>query len=802
MLVDPRQFVHTTTVPGAKGAVSALLSQGAQFGIRDPGAFPVFFDKAAKVAAEVTQNPVEWVGKNVRWGDVNAASQQLDYLKQNNYDFKNLNQNELNTYNLTKQILGQGISDKWTGEGFGSAEANAREMAKMLAGAGITDIKQFGVRDVQRERLLDAADDTSIYTETEKEYYNKATGQPINANYTRAGGNIWGGTFEGENSTGFGVQFGPDGTPYFYTQEGASTSDMGKIAPIISLGLTFFAPGIGTAIGTALGATGTAASVIGSAIVQGTLSEIQGGDFLDGAIKGAVTAGVAPVVANTVGTTVADLMGDSAFKSVVSNAIASSASSAVSAALTGGDVGQAALTGALAGAGGSVGRELGTAAEYGTTPFTEQTQMLAGQEQGLGGAGSLGANLGQAAGAVAAGADPTQAIINAIIQTQQEKSAATPDTADQVSPETPVSPPPGAEITTAPPPETGQISDVGLMDGIAGTIPEIDTPSTQEITIPDQITQELGGVQEGIAETIPTLDQELINLITQAQPELAPVQEVVAPPVEDIIPGVQEGIAETIPEDLGVQTGIVETIPEDFGIQQGVAEGIPTEAEIAELANPALDVLGQPLTPEAVDIEPIPQDPLLGLSAPSVGEGEQEAIDYQALEGLSSADVGLGEEQAIDQANLDALADLSSAEVGEGEQEAIDQANLDALADLSSAEVGLGEQEAIDRQALEELSSAEVGLGEQQAIEDSFPRIDTTPYIRDTYLSLGRKRPDFGPTVTTLGQALQAPFFPTSPVSGLTSYRGAGEIEGQRTGKPRRNVWNESSLRLTDALGL
>lgn len=799
MFVDPRQFVHTTTVPGAKGAVSALLSQGAQFGVRDPGAFSAFFDKAAKVAAEVTQNPVEWVGKNVRWGDMSTASQQLDYLKQNNYDFKKLDQNELNTHNLTKQILGQGTSDKWTGEGFGSPEANAREMAKMLAGAGITDIKQFGVRDVQRERLLDAADDTSIYIETEKEYYNKATGQPINANYTRAGGNIWGGTFIGKNSTGFGVQFGPDGTPYFYTQEGASTSDLGKIAPIISLGLTFFAPGIGTAIGTALGASGTAASVIGSAIVQGTLSEIQGGDFLDGAIKGAVTAGVAPVVANTVGTTVADLMGDSAFKSVVSNAIASSASSAVSAALTGGDVGKAALTGALAGAGGSIGRELGTAAEYGTTPFTEQTQMLAGQEQGLGGAGSLGANIGQAAGAIAAGVDPTQAIISAIIQNQQEERAATPDTADQVVTETPVSAPSEAEITTAQPSETGQISDVGVMDGIAGTIPEIELPPTQEITIPDQITQELAGVQEGIAGTIPTLDQEILDLITQAQPELAPVQEVVAPPVEDIIPGVQEGIAETIPEDLGVQTGIVETIPEDFGIQQGIAEGIPTEAEIAELANPALDVLGEPLTPEAVDIEPIPQDPLLGLSAPSVGEGEQEAIDYQALEDLSSADVGMGEQEAI---NYQALQDLSSAEVGLGEEEAINQANLDALAELSSAEVGEGEQEAINRQALEDLSSAEVGMDEEKAIEDSFSRIDTTPYIRDMYLSLGQKRPNFAPTITTLSQALQAPFSPQSPVSGLTSYRGAGEIESQRTGKPRRNVWNESSLRLKDALGL
>jgi hypothetical protein len=192
----------------------------------------------------------------------------------------------------------------------------------------------------------------------------------------------------------------------------------------------------------------------------------------------------------------------------------------------------------------------------------------------------------------------------------------------------------------------------------------------------------------------------------------------------------------------------------------------------------ALDVLGEPLTPEAVDIEPIPQDPLLGLSAPAVGEGEQEAIDYQALEGLSDPSVGLGEEAAIDQANLDALGDLSSPEVGQGEQEAI------------------------DRQALEELSSAEVGLGEKGAIDESMTQVDAVPYIRDVYISGGRKQPIMGPTVTTLGQALSAPFFSSSPVSGLTSYRGAGEIESKSTGKPRRDVWNEASLRLKDALGL
>lgn len=695
------------------------------------------------------------------------------------------------TGQLTKQILDQGTTGKWSGYGYGGPGPNAAAMAGLLANAGITDIKQFGVLP-------------------NGQYGNKVTGQPIDPNYSRAGGNIWSGTFAGHNSTSFGVQFAPDGTPYFYTQEGASTSDAGDIVPIIALGLTLFAPGIGGAIGSAI--TGTAATtvasqVIGSAVVQGVLAEAQGGDFLDGAIKGAVTAGVAPAVANTVGAAVADVMADSAIKNVVANAVASSASSAVTAALTGGDVEQAALTGALAGAGGSIGREFATAADLGTTPFSEQTQMLAGQEQGLGTAGGLGANIGQAVGAIASGADADQAILQALTNAAAEKQAATPKTVEENISQAPVLTPTEAEM---PPPAfigTPQLVTEPVDATISEPV-EIPPPSPQEKLILDLISQELGlvegglqegvagtipevipGIQEGIVETTPGIDFGVQQGVVGTIPEDLGVQPgIVATIPEDL--GLQTGVAGTIPEDLGVQSGIVETIPEDLGLQGGVAETIPPlDQDIIDLITPppateenlALDVLGEPLTPEAVDIEPIPQDPLLGLSSQAAGEAEQEAIDYQALEGLSDPSVGFGEEAAIDQANLDALGDLSSAEVGQGEQEAI------------------------DRQALEELSSAEVGLGEQEAIDKAIEGIEVVdrPYIRDFYISGGRRRGDtFGPTVTNLSQAISAPFFPSSPVSGLTSYRGAGEIESKSTGKPRRDVWNEASLRLKDALGL
>ena len=42
----------------------------------------------------------------------------------------------------------------------------------------------------------------------------------------------------------------------------------------------------------------------------------------------------------------------------------------------------------------------------------------------------------------------------------------------------------------------------------------------------------------------------------------------------------------------------------------------------------------------------------------------------------------------------------------------------------------------------------------------------------------------------------------TGTTVGLTGERGAGEIESKETGQTRKNVWNEASLRLKDALGV
>jgi len=161
---------------------------------------------------------------------------------------------------LTNQILGQGLTSKWSGEGFGSAEKNAADMAKILAGIGITDIKQFGkftqtginesvypdgrggfvdLRGKPVDPSLVQANefngeagswtDYSAPVGTQEVFGNKITKQAVPITYSeRQTGNFFGGTFAGKGNTGYGVQFDAQGNPIFYTQ-GASSNDLANI---------------------------------------------------------------------------------------------------------------------------------------------------------------------------------------------------------------------------------------------------------------------------------------------------------------------------------------------------------------------------------------------------------------------------------------------------------------------------------------------------------------------------------------------------------------------------------------------
>ena len=191
---------------------------------------------------------------------------------------------------LTQQILGQGTADQWTGEGKGSAQANAADMANILSSIGITDINQFG--QITKQVPVTSTDEygntyDTGQTQTVTTYGNKVTGQEVPSTYgERQTGNAFGGTFTGKGNTGYRVEIAPNGTPVFYTT-GASSSDADQWMPIVQLALA--ATGAGGLLGNALlgaGANQIAAGALGNAILGGATTGLAGGDVLKGALLG------------------------------------------------------------------------------------------------------------------------------------------------------------------------------------------------------------------------------------------------------------------------------------------------------------------------------------------------------------------------------------------------------------------------------------------------------------------------------------------------------------------------------------
>ena len=190
---------------------------------------------------------------------------------------------------LVEQILGQGTTSKWTGQGFGSAEANAADMAKILSGIGITDISQFGkiTKEVPASSYETESGTVEVPATTYTTYGNKLTGQEVPNTYgERQTGDAFGGTYAGKGNTGYRVQFDEKGNPFFYTSA-QSSSDAGQWMPIVQLALA--ATGAGGLLGNALlgsGAGAVATNALGNAIVSGALTGAAGGDVLKGALLG------------------------------------------------------------------------------------------------------------------------------------------------------------------------------------------------------------------------------------------------------------------------------------------------------------------------------------------------------------------------------------------------------------------------------------------------------------------------------------------------------------------------------------
>ena len=191
--------------------------------------------------------------------------------------------------NLVGQIKARSNTSQWSG-GYGADEAT-KDMARILADTGITDISQFGPITQQVERVVGYEEwGAPIYqTVTEQTFGNKLTGQVVPNTYSeRQKGDFFGGTFEGKGNTGYGVQFDAQGQPIFYTQGASSADPIVKAAvPIASLALA--AMGAPSIVGNALlgtGANQVAAGALGGALIGGGTAALTDQDVGKGALLG------------------------------------------------------------------------------------------------------------------------------------------------------------------------------------------------------------------------------------------------------------------------------------------------------------------------------------------------------------------------------------------------------------------------------------------------------------------------------------------------------------------------------------
>lgn len=190
------------------------------------------------------------------------------------------------------------------------------------------------------------------------------------------------------------------GLPEFWSLKKAFKKIVKAVAPVLPIVLSFVAPGIGTAIGSALGATGTAASMLGSAAIGGLSSAATGGNVLQGAIGGALGAGAGGALGGAIG----DATG-MALSGTAKNVIGSSLIGGAQSAATGGDFLTGAVQGGVGGYAGStlsnaasgVGGQLGTGLQTAGQQFGNALTMGATPTQAL----TAGALSGLAAGLTA-----------------------------------------------------------------------------------------------------------------------------------------------------------------------------------------------------------------------------------------------------------------------------------------------------------------------------------------------------------------------------------------------------------------
>lgn len=574
-----------------------------------------------------------------------------------------------------------------------------------------------------------------------------------------------------ENESGKGVLFDTKGN---FQRINERATDL---FPLIGgIALSFFLPGIGAAIteslvGAGVMSAGLTADAVGLAIAN-TAAGVAQGQPLDKALTNAVVG----AAVNTGSVEVAKEVNKFVSNKAVTDAIVSAGGSAVKTAATGGteqDIVKN-MTAALAGSAAS------SAYQLGGEDYTRQTGRVIGST---------------VAGYVTGG--PTGAITGAVGEYgSQSKGKVAGAIEDVVSPQDTGALPASQVAAMTPATDAGELAPVTVTgqttSDVTGTniiSPNAVTSTPTPTPLPPVVEQPPAPAP--VAETVPPpQDKAILDLI--ASPATPPVEPTPTPSLEPVT------VAGTKTADI-TDTDIINAISQE-ATPSPVAPVIETPLETAPVTAPPAAAL-EPVTVAGQKTGDITDTDIINTIAAEtkpVGELQRVEIREKALPtDITKTDI------------IEEPAKLQDVTVTGTREEplALEPVTItgkreepQSLAPVTITGKRDGELEPVTITGKRDGDLDPVTItgkaDEPVATPEKEPAPKEKPYKPDLFI-LGGKQPKAPtkPSDSVLGQAL-------GTTTGLTASRGAGEIEDTSTGKKRKKVWNEETLRLKDALGV
>ena len=601
-----------------------------------------------------------------------------------------------------------------------------------------------------------------------------------------------------------------------------------KAAPILAAAaISYILPGVSSAIASSLLEEGVVtstevANLMGNAIASTAVSVAQG-QPIDKALTNAIVSAAISTGSVEAAKEVNTFIGHPA----VTDAIVSAAGSAVKTIAAGGT--EADITQNM------IGSLAGSAASSAYNTSSDSVTNTTGRVIGSSIAGAVtGGTLGALTGAAGELGNQQRGAVSGAIEDvifpidSGGGSDATPVTSEQLSGAGDVAPPglegppaPAPELTPTPTPTPAPeptLQPTPSPTATPGTPPPPDvSPAPTPAPNPDQAILDL--INPPVVEPTPAPEitpppepapaPELAPLpapeITPApapapapEPEIAP--EALPTPVPAPVPAPEPALtSELVP----TPEPVVPTVP--VPAPEPITEPAPVVASEPDVLSTApTATAGTPPPPLAASQDQAILDLINAGANTSTGDVAVTSLDTGAATAADTGETAVTDQvigtgvAAPDQALLDLLnPQFPTVDVTKQRIKDITSTDIiDAPTTLATVTV-TGKRDPVTVTAKKDSIKQDITdtdiIDEPATIDE--PKPEDKPYNPNLFI-LGKVAPKTTkPSTSALSQAL-------GTTTGLASSRGAGEIEDPSTGKKRRNVWNEESLRLKDALGI